>query len=73
MFVVFFISSILAFVTMLIQNGKITRKKAVHRLDIFTRRVYNVRKYVIVCPGTSAVPTVGSSDLRARAAVSSKK
>ena len=55
------------------RNGKITRKKAVHRLDIFRSMVYNVRKYVIVCPGRSAVPTVGGPSVRARAAVRSKK
>ena len=43
------------------KNGKITRKKAVHRLDIFRSMVYNIRKYVIVCPGTSAGPKVGTA------------
>ena len=42
------------------RKGKISRKIAVHRLDIFRRRVYNVRKYVIVCPGTSVAPLVGT-------------
>ncbi len=45
-----------------LKKDKISIKKAVHRLDIFQRRVYNVRKYVIVCPGASARAAVRSKN-----------
>ena len=36
------------------KKDRISRKKAVHRLDIFVGRVYNQLQYVMVWPGLSA-------------------
>lgn len=55
------------------KKGKFTRKKAVHRLDIFRRRVYNTMQYVIVCPGTWAIPAAGSALPSAPGPLSARK